>query len=640
MHISLTSTFFGGSQTGFPTAVQKLEHLFPNSSELLDTITEADTLKSRGRWMLHILGQLTFSYLSKDYLSKAVLPALEAIDDDTGLPSLTALRELVQRLSSSEGTLDATTIPGLNDAALAVTTELQANHATIITNAMNSVGRRFFAKDTPSNRRAMTRALNLLFLSLCERLNEMTVCRLFRDAIAPLHTAPEKTIKPETISRLIQVQADLCRRVNMTVFFVLPDIKMHCDDFSIGDATFMTAASATQWVSENGNPQAVEILERHSKRTPYAAFVRLASTSHPADAGGGISAAAERLELVTGFIASQAKEYAPARCYTSFAFAAGHPGCSFRAASGAPSASLFLAKHESASTLSMLYRDYIQPALRDPVEPALREKLRQALMSVRRARFGVGCAEYSQAFSAAWQTLELLFGGSESRDRGATISKRVAALAVGPEGFQSNDSIVINDEDLILLAKDQSGPGGSIRGHLSAEILVSLQIVADEESPDVSGLNVLRAAMSSDDADAVMDWVVERRAESASANPANVLERQDDLRARMIELYKLRNDIAHSGQSFEPFAELAARELVGLIGSFIANIAFNFEKARTVQRFHELLDDCWRATHPPSPVSSEPDRTRIVAYLLWRHRGSPVNDAFTDWFAAERVLRL
>jgi hypothetical protein len=226
----------------------------------------------------------------------------------------------------------------------------------------------------------------------------------------------------------------------------------------------------------------------------------------------------------------------------------------------------------------------------------------------------------------------VVFGGNEARERGALISRRVAALAVGPDGLRSDDTFSVTEGDLVQFCAAWARGEVTIL-NMDADLRRLMSDAVATGTVDRGTLPLLQMYLDDDgNADALFEWKARQINESAtSASPEDVRnknrERRCELRARLEECYKLRNDIVHAGYDYEPVAEEMYNEISRLFGSFVINLAFNCTTKRTYAAFLYALDDEWRGPER---------RLREKAYFYWLERGRPIGDAWADWFRAER----
>ena len=377
------------------------------------------------------------------------------------------------------------------------------------------------------------------------------------------------------------------------------------------------------------------VLSATAARHPSAAVGVVLATSHPDDATTAYVEAAARVEERLGFLASQSPAYHPPRTYCGIAWSGVDPRLVQWRSSGVAANSLLVVSADSAAEFRDLYVRYIAPALRSPVAPSLSERMRRCLIALRRASFSAGCCEFSQAYSNAWQSYEVVFGGSEARERGRTIAGRVAVLAIGPDSLRSDDSIIASETNLLEMATAW-GADPTVVPEIDG--LHELLHEICESSCPAQTARDLYPCLDSDMANALFDYTEagfeQQIASRSDAEKAALIDSQRDrVRQRLDECYKLRNDIAHGGYDNEEISETMYREIAGLFGSFIVNLAHNCYVARDYNALMAIVDA--EATR----LLKAPDgELREKAYALWEQRGRPIGDDWADWYQARLEL--
>ncbi|HTN92666.1 MAG TPA: hypothetical protein VL242_53725 [Sorangium sp.] len=647
MKLALSYTVYTGSEAQFPTVVAALRKHYPNSAGLLNMVAEvnAATLKQQARWQCHVLNQLTFSYLAQDYVATSVQPVLAGLPDSNILPSLVALRDMASRIETAEIRLTTQSVGALNNLAIKFLEELAQNRTALIVEAINNLGRYIFSNFSRSNSSRVQRHINLLGVAIDQHLSEEFLCRRFREELSFQGYDDRASLKKLAIQALERLRDDLQRSTTASCLFVCADIKMSSERFDVGAATFFPAGDPELRRRTSSCAEASSWLDQKIKEDSYAAYALVEARCHPDDRDTAIENAAGHLEEVLGFLVSQqaTPRFSPPRRYEALGFLANTPGVTFYCPSARAQNSLLLVRPPDGTYFSQLYSKYIAPALAAPVEPMLQEKLRRMLRTLRRASFSAGCLEYSQAYASAWQAYEVVFGGVESRERGDSIARRVAALAIRPDALGADDAVELDDGDMIQLAKAHKS--GDSKLQLEPATSALLNELADAQNPTEQELLWVRMSFGSEELEEVLAWKERQIAAAASSRSEDestmlAVQKRDQLRWRLQECYKLRNDMVHAGYDEESVAETMYLEIFSLYSSFVTNLAFNCTKKVTYDALLDAIDKEWRRGRTTEPSTSDEAAIRLAAFDAWEKRGRPMWDDWADWFSARKALGL
>lgn len=632
MRVSTNYTIRSGPEANFDSVSENLRQSFPNSTHLLRNVEQPKELAASSRWRHHVLRQLTFSYLTQEYVARTVRGVLDDFPSDQDAPAFRELRSAVQAVATGSVRLTKSSVAHLNDVAIRLANWCDANRLTIIEVAMNALGRWLFSDATPANRRRVEKHLAFLMFGLESHIGVDVFGRRMRECLSFSGYSDPASLKAACISALTAARDDLLQVVEARCVFIAPDIKMHADTMRIGDVAILKWG--TPALEDFLSTRVQEVLAPGAENAPYTAYLTLSTSCHPEGLGEALTDAASQIQIVTGFLVSQTSGvYNAPRQYGGIVFQPNSAAFLHRHPSGKPRNSLLLVTREKAQYFEHLYTDYIAPALDMPVEPSLQERLRRALRSLRKASYSAGSHEWSQAYASAWQGYEVVFGGTESRERGATISRRVAALAVGPDGLRTDDSFTVTDEDLVNFSQDWKQ--GKVNGlNIDQDVEEMLSSIADNGA-NAEVLLILRTSLDSDANDVLLRWKEDQITgglpEVTSDNAQlESNRRREELRVRLEECYKLRNDIVHAGYDYEPIAEEMYKEISGLFQSFIVNLAYNCTRKVTYTELLTAMDDEWRR-----PVLTD-HKIRERAYFNWLERGQPIGDDWADWFCAEQ----
>jgi hypothetical protein len=575
---------------------------------------------------------LTFSYLKQEYLARTVRGVLDQFPSDQETPAFQDLRIGVQAVAAGSVRLTHISVANLNDLAVRLEDWCSANRLTIIETAMNALGRWMFSDATTVNRKRVEKHLAYLLLGLEHHLGIKAFSRRMRERLS-LHGYTDcASLKAACLTALEAARDDLLRIIDARCVFMAPDISMHTASMRMGDVAFL------QWGTPELegylSPGARGALASDPKRTPYTAYLTVETRCHPDGLAEALNDAAVRIQVITGFLVSQSSGYYhPPRQYRALVFRPNELKLLPDHPSGVPQNSRLVVYPEKAPYFERLYMDYIAPALAAPVEPSLQERFRRALRCLRKASFAAGCGEWAQAYSSAWQAYEVVFGGNESRERGALISRRVAALSIGPDALRSDDTFLLTEKDLVQFCG--AWTRGEVEGlNAEKELQELMSSVSVAGGADRGTIQFLQASFDSDNTDVLLRWKENQITEAAAQGSADqmqleVKKRHGELRDRLVQCYKLRNDIVHAGYDYEPVAEEMYKEISGLFRSFVINLAFNCTAKRTYAVLLNSLDEEWMG----------PDHhVREKAYFYWLDRGSPTGDDWADWFRAEREV--
>jgi hypothetical protein len=633
MRVSMNYTVRCGPDAQFDTVAADLRKCFPNLCRILEGVERPDALATEWRWRHHVLHQLTFSYLKQDYLARTVSEVLRQLPADKDAAVFGGLRSTVAPLANGAKPLTPESVAVLNNIAIDLADWCDNNKLAIIEAAMNGIGRWAFSDAKPANKRRVDRYFAYLLLGLENHVGSDVFCRRMREYLSIAEYDDCRTLKNACIEALKTYRDDLLRISNAHCIFICPDIKMYAESMSLGEVRVL------RWNSPDLQSFLTQPVRQHMEKramaAPHTAYMTLVVPCHPDGIAEALVKASSLVQQKTGFLVSQSSgAYCPPLRYAAFGFLPGTDGFQRSDPTGTPRYSDLAITADLALDFQELHRNYIEPALREPVERSLRERLRRMLRGLRRASFAAGCGEWSQAYSCAWQAYELVFAGSEGRDRGALISRRVAALAIGPDSLGIDDSFDITDEDLYTFCA--AWKRREIEGFRPGEEAQAVMSrLAERAGADRGLLKALAMSLGSDETDVLLRWKMNQVTEAARGKTAaqvrlEVHRRRSEVMARLEQCYKLRNDIVHAGYDYEFVAEDMFKEMTSLFRAFVINIAFNCAAKVTYPALLEALDEEWEGAER---------QIREKAYLYWLGRGQPIGDDWADWFRAVRETR-
>ncbi len=631
MRVSSTTTIRSGPEANFDAVARDLRAHYPNFCSFLKYLENPETLRRETRWRHHVLHQLTFSYLKPDYLVRTVRSVLDSFPSEHDAPVFHDLREELGKIVSGAIVLDETAVAVLNDLAIGVIDWINDNRISIIESSMNILGRCLFSAHSRSKCRRIEQNIAYLAIALEHHMSIDVFCRGLRETLS-FHGYENSTALKEQCLRVLETFRDNLLTVETArCVFVCPDIAMYVTSLNLLDVQLYSWESGglQDFLSE----QAKEKLMTFKEKTPWTAYLTVKATCHPQSLSAAVDTAVERIQQISGFFASlDVETYHPPKKYAGVCFLPGKPIKNVWGPSGKPQHSKLRITEDRAQYLENLYRDYLVPALSTPVERNLQERLRRTLRGFRKASFSAGSHEWSQAYSAAWQTYEVVFGGTETRDRGQSISRRVAALSVGPDALRSDDHFEVSDSDFVEFC--EAWKRGEVSGLADQNLHeVIHNTIQNGASPEE--IRFVLGGFGTDFIDILLDWKERQVQETLEQVPAEqtrtaILARREEVRIRFEECYKLRNDIVHAGYDNDAVAEEVYKEISSLFSSFVINLAFNCTQKLTYTALLKALDDEWRG-----PASHE-ESIRKRAHALWQERGEPKGDDWRDWFQAKK----
>lgn len=641
MKVSASYAVYSGAELHFPAVSAALVNTFPNLSPMLRLVSDitATTLQRQTRWTNHVIHQLTFSYLTSDYVVATVSPVLRQLPPLDGIPAYQTLCNLVSEIASGRQAIDAQTVRVLNSTAFALLAALEGQRYELFRDSLSTIGRLAFRPPSSSTEAQVARFFNLFSFTALDRLSPELIARRFREELSFDGYTDAASLKAQTIQALIRLREDFLRTSSARCVFFCEDIQMNGPAFTLGDVQF-TAADDLRSKLESDN--ALAWVETTSSKHPHAAYAVVDVACHPSDLHTAADRATAELDTILGYVASRAnRSFSPPSRYTWIAVSVDSTALAFGFASCMARDSVLFLRPDDGENLQLSYNKFVSPALREPVEALLREKLRRVFRTLRRASFSAGCHEYSQAFASAWQAYEVVFGGTESRDRGDSISKRVASVAILPNAVGTTDNYVLTPEDFLEFAR--AFASGSLDLQFEELATAALLAFSKESAPTADDARMLQMSMNSDEVGQILDWKGLQLSANASARTETELEpqvvrRRDELRRRLQQCYKLRNDIVHSGYDDEGAARPMYAEVSTLFGSFVLNLAYHFARHKTYVELLNALDLEWQRGR--ACRQDDDGAVRSLAFDLWKRRGRPLGDDLTDWFTAREKLGL
>lgn len=637
MKVGTSATFHAGN---FPHVARDLAHFRPNCVPMLNFVADLDAkdLKREGRWLEHVLRQLSFSYLKKGFVETNARTVLEALPAKVAhLPGLARLRDAVDDVVCSKTPLTTETAPALNDLALEMFVELESGRAVILVESLEGWARFALAEPNVTNARRAAHYWNLLMVAMRDHMRERAYALAFRDALDFVGYEDWKTMRAMLRPRLDALRDNLVRVSSATCVFFCKDIKFSTEAFRLGATAFLPSTSKDEIL---GTAEAASTLVEFGARHPNATLAVVRAACHPHDPKMALLNASRTAHEAFGFLVSHSGlEFGPPAHYAGVAVVEGSgEWCTCSASAELrDSLSVLLLRPEDGPLLANLYDRFISPVFDADVEPVLQEKLRRVLRTLRRVAFSARSGELSQACATVWQAYELVFGGAEGRGRGLLIARRVAAMSVTRDAFCSDDSVELSNADVLGFARSYVAGDAKFSPKFTDFDQFLRELVQNGVVPNDE--NLLHTWFSSDDLEHVFEWKQRELADEAARLPhevkmERVVEKRDQLAARILDYYRLRNDIVHAGYDNEGAMTPLLDSMLYLLKSFVLNLGFNFQKKRDYATLLSAVDAEW-AYGRSFTDSGALSLLVQTAYFLWLDRGCPVGDDWADWFAAD-----